>query len=153
MREIERCRPTKKSQADEMLAAVEPDLMVRQFLLTNLVHGSGMHETARRYHEHYHAISTTNSLAFRVNLAAIQRTLLAMQKRATGTWDDGDVMPGQFDKPTLFIYGTRGDYVKEDRDGEEILRLFPKARLVGLPTGHWVHRGMFASGLLFQYTK
>lgn len=40
--------------------------------------------------------------------------------------------------PTLFIRGTKSDYIR-DRDIPEIQRLYPMAGFLSLPTGHWVH--------------
>jgi pimeloyl-ACP methyl ester carboxylesterase len=42
------------------------------------------------------------------------------------------------DVETLFLYGTRSDYVKET-DLPTILSLFPNAHFETLNTGHWVH--------------
>lgn len=46
---------------------------------------------------------------------------------------------GVYSGPTLFIRGEQSDYVSED-DMNDILTLFPLARLVTIPgAGHWVH--------------
>jgi pimeloyl-ACP methyl ester carboxylesterase len=44
---------------------------------------------------------------------------------------------GIFEKPTLFIRGSRSHYIK-DEDRTEIKRLFPNSTLVTMNTGHWV---------------
>ena len=44
-----------------------------------------------------------------------------------------------FDKPTLFIRGSKSDYIR-DEEWPDILQLFPQAQLVTIEgAGHWVH--------------
>lgn len=44
-----------------------------------------------------------------------------------------------FEKPTLFIRGSRSNYIK-DEDWNGVLKLFPNAELVTIEgAGHWVH--------------
>lgn len=44
-----------------------------------------------------------------------------------------------FEKPTLFVRGSRSDYIK-DSDWDSIKLLFPQAELVSIAdAGHWVH--------------
>jgi esterase len=51
----------------------------------------------------------------------------------------GPVTGAPFDKPTLFVRGSRSDYIKDD-DLPAIQTLFPKAELVTIEgAGHWLH--------------
>ncbi|HEY5615517.1 MAG TPA: alpha/beta fold hydrolase [Bacteroidota bacterium] len=43
-----------------------------------------------------------------------------------------------FDKPTLFLKSNKAGYVTQD-DESAIKRMFPKAHIVGLDVGHWIH--------------
>jgi esterase len=45
--------------------------------------------------------------------------------------------PGKFEKPTLFVRGSKSKYVK-DEDMVHIQVIFPHAELKTLDTGHWV---------------
>jgi len=44
----------------------------------------------------------------------------------------------QFNKPTLFIGGSRGGYITQNYF-PAIKHLFPKAQIEMLDAGHWVH--------------
>jgi pimeloyl-ACP methyl ester carboxylesterase len=50
----------------------------------------------------------------------------------------GIPQPWRCDVPTLFIRGSRSDYIRKS-DFTEIEKLYPRARFVTLDTGHWVH--------------
>lgn len=98
-----------RSEADKALSATIPNVMVRQFLLTNLVKS----ETQWQWRIHLPALKT-NYTHFRAALAA------------------------NFDQPSLFIRGERSDYV-QDSDIADIRQSFPQAQFISLLTGHWVH--------------
>lgn len=100
---------TSRSEADKALSLSIPNLMVRQFLLTNLHKVEGQ-------------------LTWRLNLAAL--------KANDGHFRAA--LAAHFDRPCLFIRGERSDYV-QDKDVAEIRQSFPQAQFVSLPTGHWVH--------------
>ena len=100
-----------RTEADSRLAVGVPDADERQFLLKNLVR------------------KNTGGFQWKINLNAIDAHLEEM--------GEGMKYPGTFDKPALFVHGTRSRYFKTG-DEEEIKKIFPRARFVALETGHWV---------------
>lgn len=98
-----------RSEADKALSLSIPDLMVRQFLLTNLV-------------------KSEERLQWRINLPALKANYPKFLA----------AIAAHFEKPGLFIRGERSDYVL-DSDIAEIQRHFTKAEFVSLPAGHWIH--------------
>lgn len=102
---------TTRAEAEVALAGYEPDPAVRQFLLKNLSRdGEG-------------------KFLWKVNLPAIDQHL-----QETG---EGMIYPGTFDGPTLFINGKKSDYYQAS-DDVQIKKIFPRAQIVSLDTGHWV---------------
>ncbi|KAM4820614.1 sn-1-specific diacylglycerol lipase ABHD11 [Thomomys bottae] len=97
---------------DEQLRPMVEDIMVRQFLLTNLVEVDG----------HF---------SWRVNLDALAQHL-----------DQIMTFPPQqqsYPGPALFLLGGNSDFV-QPRHHPEIRRLFPRAQMQTVPdAGHWVH--------------
>ncbi len=83
-------------------------MAIRSFLMTNLKQ---------------HA----NGLQFRINLDAIEQSLSQL---------NAIPIPATFHEPTLFIYGTRSDYLNPNTF-PKIKDSFPKAEFVGLDGGHW----------------
>jgi pimeloyl-ACP methyl ester carboxylesterase len=100
-----------RNEADEALARHVPDSTVRQFLLKNLMRKPG------------------GGFAWRINLNAIDKNLEVI--------GGGLIQDGQFVKPTLFIRGSRSDYIL-DEDRTIIKKYFPNATLLTMDTGHWV---------------
>ena len=102
---------TSRQEADEVLSKFVPEADVRQFLLKNLQRKS------------------EGGFTWKLNLPVIDKNLknigLDLQ------------FDGKFEKPTLFIRGSRSRYV-HDADMERIKKIFPKAELVSMDTGHWV---------------
>lgn len=98
-----------RNDIDRALKAPISNLMVRQFLLTNLVKVEGQ-------------------LQWRIHLPAIKVNYPKFQA----------ALSAHFAKPCLFIRGERSQYVQES-DIAEIKQHFPKAELISLPTDHWVH--------------
>lgn len=99
-----------RADADRMLSAKLKDAAVRQFVLKNLTR------------------TDEGSYQWRVNLDVIERNLETIGAAITGSPYEG---------PTLFVRGSLSAYV-EDGDWPQVLKLFPHARLVTLPTDHWV---------------
>ncbi len=100
-----------RTEADKILSEYVPEADVRQFLLKNLArNGEGKFE-------------------WKINLPAIQNHIeeigMGMQYK------------GVFEKPTLFINGTRSNYFKA---GDEVLAktLFPAAQIATIEASHWV---------------
>ncbi len=102
---------TSRNEADEVLAGFVADADVRQFLLKNLQR------------------KPAGGFTWKLNLPVITNNIqnigLDLQ------------FNGKFEKPSLFVRGSRSDYVK-DQDMDRIRKIFPLAELETLDTGHWV---------------
>lgn len=98
-----------RSAVDKVLASAIPDLMVRQFLLTNLINVEGQ-------------------LKWRCNLPALQANYHYFQA----------MLEVHYASPCLFVLGEHSDYVLP-ADISQIQKCFPYAAFVSLPTDHWVH--------------
>ena len=86
---------------------------MRQFLLTNLK------ETPDRSH-----------LRFRVNLEAIGSCLPQLSEFPLYS------SKATFTKPTLFIRGTKAQYITE-KSKADIYKFFPNAKIIDIDAGHW----------------
>lgn len=102
---------TTRQEADEALAQYVPEPEVRQFLLKNL----------QRKPE--------GGFQWKLNLPAITENI-----RQVGLPLQYD---GKFEKPALFIRGSRSGYIK-DHDFDRIRAIFPHAQFETLDAGHWV---------------
>lgn len=102
---------TSRKDADALLEENVPEFDVRQFLLKNLQR------------------TADGGFSWKVNLPVIQAQL--------GNIGVDLSVQGTFDKPTLFIRGSRSAYIR-DSDWPRIQSVFPTAILETLDTGHWV---------------
>lgn len=103
----------KRSDVEEILKLYIPDMGTRQFLLKNVYHAEN------------------GKYAFRFNL----KTLTDAYNEMVG----GSLTDGIFDKPTLFLRGSKSDYVL-DSDFDLIHQHFPQAKIENISnSGHWVH--------------
>lgn len=103
----------KRSDVEEILKQYIPDMGTRQFLLKNVYHAEN------------------GKYAFRFNL----ETLTDAYDGMVG----GNLTDDIFDKPTLFLRGSKSDYVL-DADFDLIHSHFPKAEIQTISnSGHWVH--------------
>lgn len=112
LKAIDTARIRSRGEADAILAEYEPDELVRQFLLTNLVK------------------QADDAYGWRINLPVL-----------TSHYDRLREAPeaGQFDGPVLFVKGALSNYITEAHR-EAILQRFPQARIkVIMHTGHWLH--------------
>ncbi|MFT5083417.1 MAG: esterase [Lentisphaeria bacterium] len=102
-----------RAEADTTLKQHVDDMVIRSFLLKNLVKEPGGH------------------FSWRMNLPVIHRGYAELVK--------GNHAESSFHGDTLFLKGGNSDYIKEHfRD--DILSRFPKAGLkVIANTGHWLH--------------
>jgi esterase len=100
-----------RTEADMLLAEHVEELDVRQFLLKNLTRNAD------------------GKFEWKINLSAIGNHIEEIGA--------GMQYHGVYDKPTLFILGARSNYFRPG-DEELILKLFPKAILKTVDTGHWV---------------
>ncbi|OLN95446.1 Abhydrolase domain-containing protein C22H12.03 [Colletotrichum chlorophyti] len=116
MKKIEAANITRQAEADQILKDYESSLPIRQFLLGNLYRP----ETGRPQQK------------FRVPLDIIGRSLNHM-----GDFPFKNPDKVRFEKPALFVRGTKSKYVPDD-----VLpivgQFFPKFRLADIEAGHWV---------------
>jgi esterase len=98
-----------RSDVDKALSHPISNMMIRQFLLMNLV-------------------KTGNGLRWRINLPALKANYFNMIQS----------VQAQYHHPSLFIYGERSDYINNS-DISHIQTYFTQAKFTSLPTGHWVH--------------
>lgn len=103
---------SERKEAEAYLAARVTDFGTRQFLLKNITR----EESGR--------------LAWKMNLPVLWQAFPDIL---------GPVHGPAFDKPALFVRGSRSDYIK-DSDFPLIKTLFPQADIVTIENaGHWVH--------------
>ncbi|KXH48841.1 hypothetical protein CSIM01_12502 [Colletotrichum simmondsii] len=115
LKRIEAANITKQAEADEILKDYEDSLPIRQFLLGNL----------------YRPEAGKPQQKFRVPLDIISRSLIHM-----GDFPFKDPTKTRFEKPALFVRGTKSKYVPDDVL-PTIGQFFPKFRLADLDAGHW----------------
>ncbi|KAK4171696.1 Alpha/Beta hydrolase protein [Triangularia setosa] len=117
MKEIESSSVTKQSQADSILEPYEPSVVIRQFLLGNL-------------HRPHHPESQVQK--FKVPLSIIGKALDHL-----GDFPFKDPREVRFEKPALFVRGTKSKYVP-DEVIPLIGQFFPRFELVDVEAGHWL---------------
>lgn len=103
---------TSRKAADEELAKHIPDLSTRQFILKNL----------------YWAAK--GKLAWKFNLPVINDNIEMVG------FELNNIKP--FNKPTLFIRGTKSNYILES-DYPKIKSIFLNSTIESIESGHWVH--------------
>jgi pimeloyl-ACP methyl ester carboxylesterase len=101
-----------RADASRALEAAVPDEAVRGFLLQNFDSGAAP--------------------AWRIGLAEIEAGMAEIEG-----WPE---LPATvvYEKPTLFLAGSRSDYVRPD-SRQAILARFPAASFETLEAGHWLH--------------
>lgn len=110
--DLDLSRIATRQEAEAWLEPRVPDFGTRQFLLKNITRNAD------------------GTFAWKMNLPVL--------------WEAyPDILAGvqgePFDKPTLFIRGSRSNYV-QDEDFPQIRHLFPLAQVVTIEgAGHWVH--------------
>ncbi|KAI8367300.1 Alpha/Beta hydrolase protein [Blakeslea trispora] len=114
MRDIQSRRLTRQKEADEILQTVEPDLVVRQFLLTNLKKNK-----------------TDGVYQFRVPLGILENALAHLGEFR---------QKGQYHGPTLFMTGSKSPFRKPFQRTPQLVPLyFPNADIVTVEdAGHWI---------------
>ncbi|OAP56715.1 hypothetical protein AYL99_08827 [Fonsecaea erecta] len=139
MKEIDemRPRPKRQSDADKILSKYEPDLAIRQFLLTNLVkmpvvHGTPGQQQQQQQHAARKDKHHETELRFRIPLHTLAKSLPNM---ADFPFKDPDTH--KYKGPTLVVRGTKSHYVA-DETLPVIGRFFPKFELLDFDCGHWV---------------
>jgi pimeloyl-ACP methyl ester carboxylesterase len=102
-----------RKDIDAALALKIPEIPVRQFLMKNL------------------ARNESGGFQWKMNLEIIEKNYARINEELP--------RDRQFNKPTLFIRGSKSGYIQMD-DLPVISRLFPKAEIVTIKNaGHWVH--------------
>lgn len=92
MLKIDKANVTSRSEADKILEKVEPELSIRQFLLTNLKRSEG-------------------EMHFRIPIETMIKSLDDIGRFPYAPGEDGAAPERQWDGPTLFIKGTKSKYV------------------------------------------
>ncbi|KAH7166280.1 hypothetical protein EDB81DRAFT_680958 [Dactylonectria macrodidyma] len=115
MKKIQDANITRQAEADAILSEYEKSLPIRQFLLGNL-----------------HRPAGDKTRKFRIPLDIIGRSLDNL-----GDFPYKDPNEIRFEKPALFVRGTKSKYVPD-----ELLPLigqfFPRFRMVDVDAGHWL---------------
>jgi pimeloyl-ACP methyl ester carboxylesterase len=127
MRKIEEALVSRQSEADAILADYEADLAIRQFLLGNLERttipaGEGEGKEGEK----------KNVVKFRIPLDILGKSLDHM-----GDFPFKDPNRNRFEKPALFVRGTKSKYVSDEAI-PLIGQFFPRFSLVDIDAGHWV---------------
>ncbi|ORY50081.1 alpha/beta-hydrolase [Rhizoclosmatium globosum] len=122
MNKIQGSRVQSYSEADGIMQETVKDRDVRRFLLANLVHA-----TNDKKHMH-----------FCVNLPVLEKALTHPDPFLSTAGFPFHPPSATYDKPCLFIRGTRSDFIKGDREAL-VRQRFPNAEIVDVETGHWVH--------------
>lgn len=105
-----------RGEADERLSGAIPSSAVRSFLLKNLAQDD-------------------RGFRWKLNLPVLQRDYAHILG-----WPQRELTGMKYENPTLFIAGGRSDYLKPERDHEEIARWFPTAEIAVVDdAGHWIH--------------
>jgi pimeloyl-ACP methyl ester carboxylesterase len=121
-----------QTDADKILQQYEPDLTIRQFLLTNFVRAD-----ADRNNDNNNNNVTENKAGppryqFRIPLVTLAK---AMPDISDFPFTDPDET--RFEGPTLVVRGGKSHYVADEML-PLIGRFFPKFELLTLDSGHWV---------------
>lgn len=103
-----------RNEADLTLAEFVPEPDVRQFLLKNLQR-------------------TSDGFTWKINLPVIRENLANVGAEL--------LYPGTVSVPTLFIRGSRSNYIQE-KDVPLLHERFSNSSLITLDTGHWVQAEM-----------
>ncbi|KAK0626665.1 Alpha/Beta hydrolase protein [Immersiella caudata] len=115
MKEIDAADVTRQAEADKILEPYEKSMTIRQFLLGNL-----------------HRPEGSKAQKFRVPLSILGKALDHL-----GDFPYKNPGEVRFEKPALFIRGTKSKYVP-DEVIPVIGQLFPRFELVDVEAGHWL---------------
>ncbi|GAA5929560.1 hypothetical protein JCM3775_002375 [Rhodotorula graminis] len=115
MKAIDDAQVMSRKDADAILAKTEPDLGVRQFLLTNMDRAN-----------------PSSPYKFRLPLHFLRN---AIDEIGHFPYAPGERV---FEKPSLFLKGAKSKYINS-RNIPIIKQFFPDSRLETLDAGHWVH--------------
>jgi len=130
MRKIDEAGVSRQVEADAILADYEPDLGIRQFLLGNLQRTTTVVPDSSS--EEGKEQKKKNVVKFRIPLDTLGKSLDHM-----GDFPFKDPNQNRFEKPALFVRGTKSKYVP-DEFIPLIGQFFPRFSLVDIDAGHWV---------------
>jgi pimeloyl-ACP methyl ester carboxylesterase len=154
MRHIESADATRQSEADSILASYESDVGIRQFLLQNSYRAPSSSSTTtttdidgEKNEGEKKPTTTKNVVKFRIPLDILAKSLDHL-----GDFPFRDPNECRFEKPALFVRGTRSKYVP-DEVIPAIGRFFPRFQLVDIEAGHWVISEKPAEFLKGQFLK
>ncbi|KAI0810747.1 alpha beta hydrolase fold family [Xylaria sp. FL0064] len=122
MRHIEDAGVTRQSEADSILESYESDVGIRQFLLGNMHRVAVPSDSEQK----------KNVVKFRIPLDILAKSLDNL-----GDFPFRNPDEARFEKPALFVRGTRSKYVPDEAI-PIIGRFFPRFTLVDIEAGHWV---------------
>ncbi|SPO37449.1 related to Abhydrolase domain-containing protein C22H12.03 [Pseudozyma flocculosa] len=124
MVEIEEAKCETRSAADELLQKIEPDLGVRQFLLTNLTRNP----------------PDSASWSWRIPVRTMQKHISSIGDfpyDAPGSTDEGGSGDARaWDGDVLFVKGAKSKYINR-RNVPTNRAHFPNSKMVVMDTGHW----------------
>ncbi|KAG6001750.1 hypothetical protein E4U21_003874, partial [Claviceps maximensis] len=115
MKKIEDANINRQAEADKILQECEESLPIRQFLLGNL-----------------YTPTEGKTRKFRIPLDTLGKSLQNL-----GDFPFKQPQYCRFEKPSLFLRGTKSDYVPDDAI-PAIGEFFPCFRLVDINAGHWL---------------
>jgi pimeloyl-ACP methyl ester carboxylesterase len=115
MKKIEEAGVTRQAEADKILQDFEDSLTIRQFLLGNL-----------------YRLPNEKTQKFKVPLRILGSALDNL-----GDFPYKDPEEVRFEKPALFVRGTKSKYVP-DESLPVIGKFFPRFELADIDSGHWV---------------
>ncbi|KAF9048875.1 Alpha/Beta hydrolase protein [Panaeolus papilionaceus] len=130
MQQIEALEPGKvntRTDADKHLAAIEKDVSVRQFLLTNL-----------KVPSHHPVTGHVHKAKFLVPLDILSQSIDEIGSFPYKYDAQTDSAPVTWNGPTLAIKGSKSPYVNH-KNLPVFRAFFPDTRVSELDTGHWVH--------------
>ncbi|KAI1261290.1 alpha beta hydrolase fold family [Xylariaceae sp. FL1019] len=122
LRKIQEASVSRQTEADAIFSEFEKELPVRQFILGNL------------YRE---AITLESGEKKTVFKSRIPLDIIAKGLDHIGDFPFRDPNTTRFEKPALFIRGSKSGYVP-DESIPAIGQFFPRFRLVDVEAGHWV---------------
>jgi esterase len=133
---------TTRAEADTRLEPRVKDYFMRQFLLTNLV------DNVDKNGEH---VPGTPRFRWTCNLQSI---FDSFHHLADFPLDAPGVQP--FNKPALFVAGTKSHYIRPDAHRGAMQALFPHMELAPIEAGHFVHieaRALFTTAVLDFFAR
>lgn len=141
MCEIEEKQCSSRQEADKVLEEVEPELGIRQFLLTNLTRAPGSdHWTFRIPIKTIGGIleEQIGDFPYEDEQGLMRKADEALAERLGKQFTSTKQRPtSRWDGETLFIKGANSKYINK-RNIPICDALFPKAKHATLQTGHWV---------------